>query len=224
MDRKIKIAMLTLLLAAAPRALATVTDLEVDPSPPGCADEITLSVEGYFQDLCWRVNGIEHIVDGNVYRFVIHAIDYVDQVESCGLALLEYSAQETIARPPDGDYWLVVSEDVVSPRYSGDTASIPFTVCCEPAPGPVSGLSVSKLPGGPHLRFTWTDVAGATDYALYEDDEADGAFVENVGSATTGATGIDYAPPAGTAGVPRFFLVTARNGCAEGPKRNEEEP
>jgi len=118
---------------------------------------------------------------------------------------------------------LVAHEDVYSPRETGDLVSVPFSVCCSPALGPVPGLTVAKLFGGVQLRFTWTDVAGANEYTLYLDDEPNGGFVEGVGTATTGVTGIDLRSPNGTAGVPQFFLVAARNGCGEGPQRTGEE-
>ena len=67
------------------------------------------------------------------------------------------------------------------------------------------------------MRSDWTDVDGAVDYVLYgkADPDSDITFVleELAENSTSGVDGLQLPTPAGT----RFYSVTARNACAEGP-------
>ena len=80
-------------------------------------------------------------------------------------------------------------------------------------PATPAGLRVAK--SGGNLKFTWTDVAAATDYVVHEDTGAAGAFGTVTGTAAHGNPGLTVATPAGN----RFYLVTGRNVCGESALR-----
>lgn len=211
------VAALTCIFAASIPAGAFIDELTVDPASPGCDDEVRVSVQGWFPDTCFLVTGIDTLVQGNTIWFLINAFEYTGP-GGCLLMIVEYEAQHSLGTLPEGDY-VLAAQELVDPTQTGETDSVPFTVCCTPAPGPVDELTLAKIEGDGQIRFTWNDVAGATEYALYLHDDPDGEFTEGIGSTTSGVTGIDLLPPDGTAGEPQFFLVTAKNGCAESPKR-----
>ena len=92
--------MLAILAAALPATQAFITHMEVTPPAPGCDDAITFSIEGYFPDLCWQVEEIEYLVVDNVHWFVVHAVDHWFPGAGCLLAIVEYSAEQTIEPLP----------------------------------------------------------------------------------------------------------------------------
>ena len=71
---------------------------------------------------------------------------------------------------------------------------------------------LQKINDGNGVGFTWTDVLGATEYNLYGDVEPDGAFDHQLGSSTTGETGIDLPDVQAAA----FFLLTPGSACGGG--------
>ena len=82
---------------------------------------------------------------------------------------------------------------------------------CGTAPAEVSGLLVGRT--GSSLEFTWTDVAGADDYLVLADSSARGDFIVLVGSAASGAAGVQAPIPSAS----RFFVVAGRDGTCIGP-------
>jgi hypothetical protein len=67
------------------------------------------------------------------------------------------------------------------------------------------------------LHFTWTDVAGADDYVVFQDTVKNGSFTTVTGTASNGAAGLTVPTPAGSI---VYFLVAGRNAiCGEGQKR-----
>ena len=61
------------------------------------------------------MTGIEFSQSGNVFTFVIHAVDTWDN-SNCTEALVPYSAAETVGPVQEGTYWVQAIEDVSSLR------------------------------------------------------------------------------------------------------------
>ena len=96
------------------------------------------------------------------------------------------------------------------------SAAATLTYSSASPPGAVGAtLQVQKINGGADLRFTWTDIANADDYAVYEDSDPAGAFASQAGVAADGATGLTVPLPGGTL---KCYLVAGRNLCGPGPK------
>jgi len=199
---------LLLLLLALP-AHGSVSSVEVYPGTPSCDAPFTVAVEGYFPDGCWFVTSVEFIQNGNVFTFVINAVDVWDD-SNCTDALVEYSAAETVGPVPEGTYWVQAIEEVSSLRDPvGDQLADSFEVCCATQPDPVTDLRIEKLLGGWKLRFSWSDVGGAQEYLLYQDTAPDGTFEEFVDTATTGETGIEVQ----SSFLDGFFLLSSTAVC-----------
>ncbi len=115
-----------------------------------------------------------------------------------------WTARGTIA-PTAGGF------SVTLPAYSAWLVVGTAAPCNVPATP--AGLRVAK--SGGNLKFTWTDVAAATDYVVHEDTGAAGAFGTVTGTAAHGNPGLTVATPAGN----RFYLVTGRNVCGESALR-----
>jgi hypothetical protein len=89
------------------------------------------------------------------------------------------------------------------------------TICAPPA-GAVRNLRLAKLDGGLTLRFAWDDAANADGYVVFADQDCGGAFNAQVGTASSGATGVTTAMPP----TSEFFLVSGTNtSCGIGFKR-----
>ncbi len=98
---------------------------------------------------------------------------------------------------------------------------------CGNAVTPVATLTVGNFPpgavgnsqtvgkSGANLLLRWTDIANAASYAIFQDAAPGGAFATQAGTASSGATGLTLAPPAGNA---VFFKIAGVNGCGTGPK------
>ncbi len=126
--------------------------------------------------------------------------------------LVEYSASEIIGPLPSGSYTAFAWESVVSLRLDqGEFVVFPLDACCPGTEAPVTDLRLQKINDGNGVGFTWTDVLGATEYNLYGDVEPDGAFDHQLGSSTTGTTGIDLPVQAAA-----FFLLTPGSACGGG--------
>jgi hypothetical protein len=82
-------------------------------------------------------------------------------------------------------------------------------------PPPVSELKLGKIGSGASLRLTWQNVAGATDYVIYEDTSAGGTFSTQTGTAGSGTVGLSLSTPSGMV----YYKVAARNLCGAGPAR-----
>ncbi len=81
----------------------------------------------------------------------------------------------------------------------------------------VVGPTLDVRRSGSDIRFTWTGVAGADDYVVYSSLVPSGLFPTEVGSASSGTTGLTVPPPPGTV---VFFLVAGRNPtCGPGLQR-----
>ncbi|MBI4168434.1 MAG: hypothetical protein HY510_00700, partial [Acidobacteria bacterium] len=75
-------------------------------------------------------------------------------------------------------------------------------------------LRVDRAAGD--LLFTWTDVAGADDYAVYSSPTPQGTFTSELGAAVSGGPGLTVPIPAGNIVC---FLVAGRNPtCGTGPQ------
>ena len=198
-----------LLLALAPAAHGAVSSVEVYPGTPGCNEPFSLAVDGYFPDGCWSVTSIDFMQNGNVFTFVIHAVDVWDNT-NCTEALVPYSAAESVGLVPEGTYWVQAIEAVSSLRDPvGDQLAESFEVCCAVQPDPVTDLRIEKLLGGWMLRFSWSDVGGAQEYLLYQDTTPDGTFSEFVDTATTGEAGIEVQ----SSFLDGFFLLKSAGVC-----------
>ncbi len=78
-------------------------------------------------------------------------------------------------------------------------------------------VTVPNSPAPASLRFTWTDVAGAGDYVVFQDTAKNGSFTNVTGAASSGSTGL-------TAPMPPdpivYYLVAGQNPiCGAGSKR-----
>ncbi len=86
-------------------------------------------------------------------------------------------------------------------------------VCAAP-PADIPDLRVQK--SGGTLLLTWTDVAGATAYLVFQDSVPNGPAQTVAASVTSGAAGASLPLPAGNA----FFLVAGGDSCGIGPRRS----
>jgi hypothetical protein len=87
-------------------------------------------------------------------------------------------------------------------------------VSCAPATATVDDLMLARVDGGANIRFTWSDVAGATDYVVFQHSLPVGPFTTQTGSAASGVPGLMAPVPPGTI---VFFQVGARDACGVGP-------
>ena len=85
-----------------------------------------------------------------------------------------------------------------------------------PEVGPtLSVVAVPTISAPASLTFMWTDVAGADDYAVFQ-DTGNGPFATMTGVASSGSPGLTVPMPPGTL---LYFLVAGRNAvCGAGPK------
>jgi sugar lactone lactonase YvrE len=86
-------------------------------------------------------------------------------------------------------------------------------VSCRPVPGEVTNLRLAREDAGATLRFTWDDVAGASDYVVFQVSSPSSPFTTQTGSAATGVPGLGVPMPAG--GLV-FFQVGGRDACGVG--------
>jgi sugar lactone lactonase YvrE len=86
-------------------------------------------------------------------------------------------------------------------------------VSCLPEPGEVADLMLAKANGGSSLGFTWSDVAAATDYVVFQSASPAGPFVSQTGSASSGVSGLTAPMPPGNL---LFFQVGGRDRCGVG--------
>lgn len=213
----VPVLVVALALAASVESRATIDVLELEPDPPRCDEEFSVAVEGWFPDGCWSVSGVDFSITGSTLEFVISGVDGAQPGDFCPQWEIPYSDRQTVPGLSEGTYLLVAREEVISARDPvGDMLTREFTVCCAPAPPPVSSLRLEMMPGGLTLRFTWDDVAGASEYVLYRDLAPDGSFDEELRTATTGSTGIDLPLFGGAGADAEFFIVASRSDCAEG--------
>ena len=110
---------------------------------------------------------------------------------------------------PEGIYaWQVVS------RFEG--CSAPSTGCVAATvsgtPGEV-GNSLRLQVAKEALAFHWSNLAGATSYTVFEDEQADGPFSTITATAPSGDTGAS----ASLAGPDRFYRVVPVGNCAGPP-------
>lgn len=77
-------------------------------------------------------------------------------------------------------------------------------------------LKLAKRSGGLNIAFSWGDVAGASNYSLFQDAVASGLFGAQTGSAPTGNPGVSIAMPSENL---VFYKVAGANSvCGLGPK------
>ncbi len=201
-------------LAAFGFARAGVESLTVEPAAGACDEEITLRVYGSHPDTCFVVTSIEHLWQSGYPGFVVHVEDHHGDGGGCATVISPYSAEVVLGPIAIGNHFAYAYEEVIPGGGSQDVVWAPFTVSCPPAPGPVLDLRVAKINDGHTLRFTWADVACGQIYRLFGDSVANGTFAAQLGSATSGASGIQI--PAFSPS--RYFLIGASNACGDGPK------
>jgi hypothetical protein len=89
-----------------------------------------------------------------------------------------------------------------------------FSHNCLPIPGPIADLGVAPAGGITELHLTWSDVADAEDYVVFEDGSAGGSFQTITGTSTSGSTGLTIPMP----GSLTYYTVHGRNAsCGIGP-------
>lgn len=94
--------------------------------------------------------------------------------------------------------------------------SLPAPVAVVDAPVAV-GATFMLAPAGTDIDFTWSDVTGADDYALYTSLTPIGGFTNVAGSAVSGVPGITLPVPPDPI---VYYLVAGRNPvCGTGPQR-----
>jgi hypothetical protein len=104
----------------------------------------------------------------------------------------------------------VFDQTATGPLPDGEVETV-----CAPPPGSASRLRLDKIGGGAAIRLTWTDAPNTDSYWLFEDQSPNGSFDALMGSAASGAVGIQVPSPAGS----EFFLVSGSNAiCGAGPK------
>ena len=106
--------------------------------------------------------------------------------------------------------WPNGQEAIVGNVAANRTVTLAARGACTPSPSNVGNtLRLGKQAGG--IQFTWTNIADATDYVVFENSSAAGVFALVSGTAPSGNPGFLLAQmPAGN----RFFLVHGRdNGC-----------
>lgn len=100
------------------------------------------------------------------------------------------------------------------PQGAGyDIGAHEFTACSQAPEAVGDSLRLVETPTG--IRLTWSDVSGATSYAVYHDDEPDGSFDLLAGTAASGTVGLEIAGPAGSQ---VDYKVAAVNACGESAK------
>ena len=128
--------------------------------------------------------------------------------KSAKLKLKQVSAAD------QGSYDCVLT-DYCLPPANATTAAATLTVTANQAPGAVTGLTLQRVNGGTSLKFTWSNTTNAVDYALFADTTSGGSFASQIGTSTSGTTGLTIPMPSGN----RFYLVAGRNGaCGVGPQ------
>ena len=114
--------------------------------------------------------------------------------------------------PGDAGAYDCVISDACPVVASAMSAAAALTLAAGAPLGAVTNVRVARE-GVSSLRITWDDVAGATDYVVYEDIFADSGFVTPTGTAASGATGLAVPLPRSE----RFYRVAARNAaCGAG--------
>ena len=107
----------------------------------------------------------------------------------------------------NGYHYRCVVSGVCAPSVTSNGATLTVE-----SPLPSVGNTARIQRSGSNLVLTWTNVAGATDYAVYEDASPSGTFTTLTGTAASGTTGLTVAIPA----AERFYKAAARNSCGPG--------
>lgn len=203
---------LAILLVAQGSALAGIGVFTVEPSEPGCDEQMTFHVAGGWGDGCWSVTDIEFFTDAEFLGFIIYAVDGWTPETRCPAVIVDYAATEVVDPPPSGKYWGLAVENVQSLREEGDQVFVPVLACCPGNEAPVTDLRLEKINGGMTVRFTWSNVPGAENFHLYGDDEPDGPFDEQLASTVSFFTDLSLAH------IPGFFLLSQSSECGESSK------
>ena len=200
------------MLIAAGAAEAGIGVFTVEPSEPGCDEQMTFHVVGNFGDGCWSVTDIDFVSGNESLGFIIYAVDGWQPGGNCSTVIVEYSKTEVVDPPPSGKYWGLAVENVQSLREEGDQAFVPVLACCTGNEASVTDLRLEKANGGATLRFTWTNVPGAENFHLYGGDAPDGLFDSQLTSTPSLAIELPLAH------LPAYFLLSQSSECGEGSR------
>jgi hypothetical protein len=116
---------------------AAIGNIQVLPPNPTNADSVRLSIDGYFGDGCWSVQGIDLAIDGFNIDVTVRAFDSWYPGTFCPTILVPYGSHYQLGRLSAGSYTVFVHESVVSFRGSGDSRTLTFEVAgpyYEPTP------------------------------------------------------------------------------------------
>ncbi len=153
------------LLFSATTGLAEISDVLITPADPTNQDTIYFSVEGWFPDLCWSLEGFDfNQISSNEFTANIYAIDIWQPGWVCLPVIVGYQYSESFGPLEPGTYTISITEFHQSLRdpYS-NYASLVFEVS-----GPLPSIEdlVANLSGS-DLILSWTAVEGATSYNVY---------------------------------------------------------
>ena len=113
-----------------------------------------------------------------------------------------------------GSYSCVI-KDFCLPAATRTSALASLTVTGGQSAGVVANLKIVRVNGGASLKLTWNNTTNATDYVVFEDTAPSGPFTTQIGTSSSGVTGLTIANPSGS----RYYLVAGRNAtCGIGPQ------
>ncbi len=188
------------------------------PAGVNRVDNITYAPAGYnpvYGALAWNASG--NLLDANISvgagtlkKPLLVIGNYtagLPTVKLGGITLVQDTDYFPSLRTSPNELWITLNRDL-----TGAANRLEILTGCAPPASAVNDAKSSK--SGGNLIIRWTDIALATNYRVYQDSSAAGAFATQTGTALTGATGLAVAMPAGNL---LYFKVKGENACGSGP-------